>query len=150
MPGGSAGGARGCGRFYRNAAASLTNSLSQVSFDTVSAILPPELTDISGGSIQTSVAGAGIVLFAMRASGLLSLTGVRIEMTRSPGTARELVFTDCVLRAPAAGVFCLAAPGSVFLDVDDTVRIRAAVEGISTLDLIVGSELNTWAHLIVG
>lgn len=53
----------------------------------------------------------------------------RSTVTRSPGTGRELVFVDCIRRAPTTGAFTIACGGSVDLLVDDTIRIEAEAQG---------------------
>lgn len=149
MPGGSEGGAKAGGRFYRGAALAIGATPTQIELDENSVQLEPNNVELDTGDMKTLVAGRGIVLFSMKGEGVSSLSGFRIVMTRSPGTARELIFVDAIRRAPQSGNFTTDAGGAVDLDVDDTIRIEAAVQGIAGPFSLATGDLNCWAHLIL-
>lgn len=139
------------GRFYRNAPINITGTLSPVPMDANSVIMAPDNVVLGpAGELRTLVAGKGLVYFSMRAAGLALLTGVRVALVRSPGTPRELILADGVRRGVATlGDFTIDADAAVDLDVDDTVQVQVAAQGVALLALSVGSEVSTWARLVV-
>lgn len=152
MPQGG-GGAQAVGHFWRNAALSIGTGLTQIAWDADSAAQTSYNLARSSGRVQSGVTGPVFGNVVLRMNGVLSLQSIRLVVTRSPGTTRELVVLD--ERRLAGGLladFSLAwGLGGFDVVEGDELDFQAAPAGLGVaLGLTTGSELNTHVYLGVG
>lgn len=153
MPGGSAGGAQGFGRFYRNSALTVTSSETAIPLDTVSAFNPngePIQVALDSGDIKSFIAGVCVCTLKLHLAASGSAQKIVIRAYHVLPDNSTILVEEARLDAPVSGeptsFTCIAA---MTLDVDSRVRFTAQCDA-GTHDVEVGAETETWAYIVIG
>jgi hypothetical protein len=81
-------------RVFRNASHTLTTSLAQLPFDTVSSLLTAENLSLSGGDIIAGVGGKLRLDVFVQAAAAALATGIAFEIRKNPAGTNTLIAAD--------------------------------------------------------
>jgi hypothetical protein len=104
---------------------------------------------VAAGDMHCGLSGIALVNCSISAVGALFLTGIRLVLTRSPGTPQEAIFSDVTPRlVSTSDTFSVWVGGAVDINAGDFIRIEAQSIG-ANIDIVPG-EMGLWAHVVIG